>query len=154
VSDDASREHLWKPGESGNPNGRPKVPEEIKKLRKLNRNAFELMLDELMWMSADQIRELSQAKDVPVVKLAMAAIIAKSAQFGDHKRFGYLLEQMIGKAMVRLEASGPEGTPLFAAGRTREERAARMKEITEALNKIKEAESNARSPIDTDTGKA
>lgn len=147
-----SEDTQFKPGQSGNPAGRTPMPEEVKKLRKLNRTAFEIMLDELMYMSVEQLNAISKDPKTPIVKMAMAAILAKSIQHGDYRRFGYLLEQMIGKAIVRLEATGLEGTPLFAASRTPEERAIRMKEIHEALAKIKGAEQDAREFTGRDPG--
>lgn len=136
--------HCFKPGQSGNPAGRTPVPEEIRELKRLNRAAFELLVDELMWMSREAISHMVNKEKnpeygkVPVVKVALAKMIL------DGKGLPYILDQQIGKATVKIEASGPNNTPLIGSARTPEERAQRIRETQLALEKIKKAEELAK----------
>lgn len=75
---------------------------------------------------------------VPVVKVALAKMIL------DGKGLPYILDQQIGKATVKIEASGPNNTPLIGSARTPEERAQRIRETQLALEKIKKAEELAK----------
>jgi hypothetical protein len=146
-------EHLkalgFQPGKSGNPAGRPPLDPEVRALKKLNRVAFELLVDELSYLNYEELKALAatakpkdgkvQCKE-PTIKIALARLLEQSIAKGDYKGLQMLLDQKIGKATVKIEASGPQGTPLFTSVRDRSERKSTIREIQAALAKMDRAE--------------
>lgn len=79
---------LWKPGESGNPNGRPPKGHSI----------------------TDTIRAMMDEK--PEIKKALGAKILQSAADGDITAMKLIWNYLDGMPTQKQEVSGPEGKPL------------------------------------------
>lgn len=98
----------WKPGQSGNPSGRPKIPEHL-------RGVMELTVDELKRTIAKHFRmeksEIDRVLDNPrsiALDLVIASAIAKAINDGDVHKAEYLFLRSLGKVTEKLELLHPE----------------------------------------------
>jgi len=87
----------WKPGETGNPHGRPQYPEDIRPLARITKFHIESLLSKYLSVTVDKLKELEKdaslrAIDAMVVKVALKAIVQ-----GDVLRMNFLLDRLIGK---------------------------------------------------------
>lgn len=116
----------FKPGISGNPSGRPALPEEIKEARKINKIEFERVLNEMIYMNLSELKSRADNPETPVVELLVAKILAEGIKRGDEKRLGFILDRLIGpvKTKVALEGGDENAPPIRTAhGYTVEEMA-------------------------------
>lgn len=119
------KEHQFKPGQSGNPNGRAKEPKEIRDARKLTKAEFTKIVTKYLFMSRDQIKEDVHSKDKNMLDLLVGGIVMKAVQKGDDKLATFLLDRVIGKVKDNLELDVSESL------HTR---------IVDALNKVRDEE--------------
>lgn len=92
-----NKETQFKPGQSGNPAGKPKGRSVTSRLRDLL-DAVEL--------GGKQVRDGKQVADL------VAEVILKNALKGDHRFVTTLLDRTEGKVADRTEVTGPDGSPL------------------------------------------
>lgn len=93
--------HKFKPGQSGNPQGRPKGSLNSKTILK-------------KWLSTMTERKnpiTKQIENMPVLEAATLSVIGKALQ-GDVYAFNSLIDRMEGKPNQRIEATGAEGGPI------------------------------------------
>ena len=119
----------WKPGQSGNPGGRPK------------RRLLDEALEDLLGSNDSQA-----ARDVAVTLL-------KKARKGDIRAIQLLAERTQGKPMRAIEISGPEGGALVLDRMTDEQLDERLNELLSTLladhelrNKIQRLTEELRAP--------
>lgn len=93
----------FKPGQSGNPNGRPKLPEDVKSLFELNKIEFARRCNHFLNLSYSQLEEIKNDPNSLVFDLMIASILLKSIQEGDDKRLSFFLDRLIGKPSHNLE---------------------------------------------------
>lgn len=91
----------FEPGESGNPSGRPNLPEEIKQGRKLNNLELEYILTKYLRCSSAFLMEASRDVTLPALDQIAIRIILKAIESGDHFRMNFILERLVGKAPDR-----------------------------------------------------
>lgn len=91
----------FKPGQSGNPNGRPRTPPEQKALRRFNRSYLEERLNELLMLPPTTLAALKQNRATPMIDLMIIATIERAVESGDYHRVSFLIEQLIGKPIPR-----------------------------------------------------
>jgi Family of unknown function (DUF5681) len=103
----------WKPGQSGNPGGRPKGR----------------LIDEAL-------EELLLSNDSELA-LAIAKKLLARAKTGEVKAIQLVAERVQGKPKRQLELSGPDGGPLDIHNMTDEELNQRIAELTEELKLTK-----------------
>jgi hypothetical protein len=99
-----------KEGEVLNPNGRPKLPDDIKEARKLNKLEFERIVNKYLYMKKEEITEALRDPDTPAIEMAVAQLIVKGITLGDPVRLNFLLERLLGKVKFVHEHSNPDGT--------------------------------------------
>ncbi len=90
----------FKPGQSGNPGGKIKLPEDIREARKLNQIELERTVNKLLFADRATIHESIKRPETPMLELMVASIMAKAAQTGDQARLEFILCRMIGKEIV------------------------------------------------------
>lgn len=103
----------WQPGESGNPSGRPALPEDIKEARKLNAVELERTLNKIIWMKKGEIKTLISDPDTPAFESLIASIVVKGISGGDHMRAEWVVSRLVGKLKEHYEHTGSNGQPLF-----------------------------------------
>lgn len=88
----------FKQGQSGNPKGRPKLPEDVKSCLKLNQVEFVRLANEFLFMSAKQLKEVSENHEETVFRQILAAVLLEAITNGDHKRLEFFIDRLIGKS--------------------------------------------------------
>jgi hypothetical protein len=104
----------FKPGESGNPAGRPPMSPDVRAARRVNQYEFELICNRLFFLSYDEVRAVAKAKETPALERMMAKLIALACATGDERRIEVLLTRTIGKVETKVQAGqtkppAPEG---------------------------------------------
>lgn len=97
---------MWKPGQSGNPNGGPRLPEDIKEARKLTRAEVEGILNKYLQMDLGVLsrmavkiqQDVKEGRDtgIPMIEAMVLTLVNKAMVEGDYKRFDFLLDRIIG----------------------------------------------------------
>lgn len=118
----------FKPGQSGNPNGRPMLPADVKQLRELTAIEFTRVVNKYLEMTKSQITEAVQDPKTPALELMVATIMHKAVVGGDHYRLGFILDRCIGKVK-----EVPEMTPTQFAGLSDTEKLKLFKDAVHAL---------------------
>lgn len=96
----------FKKGETGNPNGRPANPPELRELQKMTKGEFEVLMHKLVNCKPE---DLGQFKGT-VLEMALASTIQKAIKEGDSHRIEFFLQRLFGK--VKEEVSS-EITAVF-----------------------------------------
>lgn len=102
--------NAFKPGTSGNPSGRPKLPEDIANARKHNSNSVARLLNAFMNMDLDSLKELMNAKTTTNLELMIGRIVIESIKSGDQTRLNFILDRSIGKVIEKMEIKVPKPT--------------------------------------------
>lgn len=102
------KEKRFKPGQSGNPGGRPKLPEDIKKARQLNQVEFERAVNRFLYMTREEMQATLKDPATPMIEIMIGSIMAQGAQKGDQLRLEFVLNRIIGKVQDRIEVKTPE----------------------------------------------
>ncbi len=85
-------EHRWKPGQSGNPNGRPKIPEALRD-KKITTEEAKLRIAALFRLNTASLDKLLKDPSSEAFDLAAAAILARGIKEADPSRIEYLLNR-------------------------------------------------------------
>jgi hypothetical protein len=104
------------PGVSGNPNGRPKVPEEIKMARALNKLELERILNEFIYMTPDEMTTKIESGSATAIEAMVGAIILAAVKHGDQARLNFILDRLIGKVKEAIDISGQITLEKLVAG--------------------------------------
>ena len=97
--------HLWKKGESGNPSGRKKLPNDIREAKTMDKIQFARILHKFVHMRKDQLSDSLRNPNATMLELMVGHIVAKAAKDGDTVRATFLLDRMIGKVADQVDVS-------------------------------------------------
>ena len=103
----------WKPGQSGNPKGRPPTPKDLKGAKELNKVELERILNKYIYMSRSEMNKAIKKKDTPAIELLVISLIQKGMQYGDPRRIEAILERLVGKVKKEVELQGNTIADLF-----------------------------------------
>lgn len=92
-------------GVSGNPNGRPKLPPEIKQIQKMSPTFVRAMINKLSRMTKDELATHLKDPKTPVLEVTLGSIYAKAIKDGDYMRLNFLLDRTIGKVKDEVDIS-------------------------------------------------
>lgn len=122
----------WKPGETGNPGGRPKLPEDIKAAKKLNKIELERLLNLYLTLSSEEISERMTDRTTPALEKMVGSIIQKAVDQGDQQRLTFLLDRLVGKVKDELDITViPRPVIIERSDGTEIEMTSEVKEIEE-----------------------
>lgn len=99
----------FKPGQSGNPNGRPPLPEEVRIARSLNKAEFERIVNEYIHMSLVEIQDRAKDPSTSALEVIIAKIVAEAIKRGDERRLGFILDRLIGPVPKNVQLDSEEG---------------------------------------------
>lgn len=124
------------PGQSGNPAGRPPIPEEVKEYKKINQVKFIEMVNKYMFMDRASLLAMQKSPNTKAIDLMIIALIIKTVNQGDYSRLNFLLDRTIGKVVEKIEHFGKDGGPIQTQEISPEERAARKVRIADKIKKF------------------
>ena len=88
-------QYKWKPGQSGNPAGKPKGFLTVDDIRS--------MMHRFWRMSADDLLTVLENPKTPMGELMIASVMAKAAKDGDYSRLAFLMDRQVGKVKEEIE---------------------------------------------------
>ena len=102
-------EHLkpWKPGQSGNPSGMPRIPNHLRGIASLTHHEVVKTVSKYARMTRAELQLAVSDPTTPMLEVAIASVFAQAAKNGDYTRLSFLLDRAIGKAPV-IEAVGED----------------------------------------------
>ena len=106
----------FKPGQSGNPSGRPPVPPDIREARIMNKQDFARLLNQMMKLSIPEVTEIRASEDAPTSEVMVAQIVLAAAAEGDPKRADFILDRWIGKVKDEVEVTAIQPTVIKYGG--------------------------------------
>ena len=86
--------------------GRPRVPEDVKLARQMNKEEFTRLCNKYVNCGADELKAIMKDPTTPAIVLIVVQILAKGIQHGDDRRLRFFLDYMIGKPTENLNVSG------------------------------------------------
>jgi hypothetical protein len=96
----------FKPGKSGNPNGRPPYPQEYKELQKLTVADYKLKVDKYLQMTSEEIKKAIESKDdIPVIDKWLLSCISNGMANGVYTMLDKLLNRSLGMPSQKIELS-------------------------------------------------
>lgn len=95
----------FKPGESGNPNGRPPTSPEVKALRKLTSEYIEEIGDLILMQDWAKLQEIANSQDVPPIQRIYAKALVMAERKGDTAALEQFLNRVVGKVREKLDMS-------------------------------------------------
>lgn len=101
----AKSETSWKPGQSGNPDGRVKLPEDIKTAKRINKIELERLLNLYLSLTDDEIKLRQADTGTTQIERMIASIVEKGIVQGDQQRLNFLLDRLVGKVKEEIDVT-------------------------------------------------
>ena len=95
----------FKPGQSGNPSGRPGLPAEVKEAKKLNRVEVEAAIAKYVRATKQEIEAVHMNPLSTAADQVICSVLLKAIEHGDEKRLDFILNRTIGKVPDKLDAT-------------------------------------------------
>ena len=86
--------------------GRPRVPEDVKLARQMNKEEFTRLCNKYINCSGDELAAILKDKSTPAIALIVVQILAKGIHAGDERRLRFFLDYMIGKPTEEINIKG------------------------------------------------
>ncbi len=102
----------FKPGVSGNPGGRPKLPPQVKEFKRLTQGIVDDIGFLVIMADEKAIYGIVHDPEASVLKKWIASVALSGLQDGNMDALDKLLNRLIGKPKDRIEHSGPDGKPI------------------------------------------
>jgi hypothetical protein len=93
---DALKDHAWKPGQSGNPAGRPKKIYTILKKTGYSKDDVKTAFSELGWYDLADIKKASEDKKLPMIVRIVAKAFIKAYDDCDYYKIREIMQHTIG----------------------------------------------------------
>ena len=125
-----------KKGETVNPNGRPKLSEEAKAVKKMTSEQAITIFSKLIAATPKDLVEMANKEDASFLEKCVAVVAKKALETGDISRLEFLLNRSIGPVKQKIDhTSSDKSMSPNLDGKTKEELLARAKELVDKLNK-------------------
>lgn len=94
----------WKKGQSGNPAGRAKMPEDLREIRKkYSKQIIQGLLAQCLDKSVKELESILKDKNNKVVDHLVGRVALLGIVKGDPVRFNFILDRLIGKVKEEKE---------------------------------------------------
>lgn len=90
--------------------GRPKKPEELKKLERVTKTEVMAKLAQFLKMNIDELQVILEDKSLPVLDHWVGRVALMGIKNGDEKRLNFLFDRLIGKVTDKIEHTLPKPT--------------------------------------------
>lgn len=100
----------FKKGQSGNPGGRVKLPEDVKEARKLNQAEAVRLLNKFNTWTIKELSNFCKDENSTALELMVARIILKGIKDGTPTNLNFVFDRLIGKVKDQVEHSFPKPT--------------------------------------------
>lgn len=91
------KENQWQKGQSGNPGGKPRLPEELKGINSLSQHEVTKLISKHARLPYQELKEFLLDAANPSLELAIASVLEKGIEKGDFLRISFLLDRAIGR---------------------------------------------------------
>lgn len=95
-------------GRSGNPNGRPGMPKEVREAMKMNKAEFAQLMLKYLQSSHSELKLALESKETKSLDKIVISIILNAIKKGDEKRLDFLMNRIVGKVTDKFEHSTPK----------------------------------------------
>lgn len=112
----------WKRGQSGNPAGRPPIPEEIRKLRALTNEQVAEVGTLLLESKESDVQKIADDANAPLLKKWIAAVAIAGLKNKDERKLDTLLTRISGKPPEKTEIEGKLTLEHLVMGSQKEEK--------------------------------
>lgn len=93
----------WKKGQSGNPNGRPKLPEHLRDVPSLTADEVNKIMSKYTRMTLDELQRVIAEKKAPALEMAICSNLIKAISSGDYANLNFVLDRSVGKVTDKSE---------------------------------------------------
>jgi len=93
-------------GQVTNPNGRPKLPEHLKKARRMNKGKYEEILNKYMFLTKAELTIAVHDEETPMLEIYVIKCLLSGMGKGDYGTLDKMLDRLIGKVKEHIEHSG------------------------------------------------
>jgi len=97
------KNHGFKPGQSGNPGGKEKMPEELQKANKLSAKRFIEYVNKYINMNKESLNKDLNRPEATMLELLVGGMIARAVKEQDPARANFILDRTIGKVIEKME---------------------------------------------------
>jgi hypothetical protein len=106
MAGDGSKKTQFKKGQTGNPNGRPTLPKEIRNLKKFSTKELEDLITVLFQADDVEIQAIINDPTAPRIKKIMAQVLEKAMETGNMNQVDMVLNRIVGKVKEKVELLG------------------------------------------------
>ncbi len=100
----------WEPGQSGNPNGRPALPGDVREARKINAIEVTRRITKYLDSTKTDLETAALDPNTPALDLVIIKVIVEAGKTGDHTRLNFLMDRTIGKVTEKIDVKLPKPT--------------------------------------------
>jgi hypothetical protein len=101
------------PGVSGNPGGRPPLPDDVRIARDAARGEYDRIVARLISVPADQLEALAKNKKTPALERAVAKTLYVAGRSGDPRRLEAIVNRFARKPMPETEPESQRAPASF-----------------------------------------
>lgn len=111
--EEKKKRYSWKPGQSGNPKGKPKYCDEPK-IRELTDAEFRRICNNFLYVDLPKLKQkLEDQENKPTtLELMIGTRIIKAIQQNDHRTLQFFIERLAGKPKQVFQIQGDKENPL------------------------------------------
>jgi hypothetical protein len=107
-----AKKGTFKPGQSGNPKGRPPLTPEEKAVRKITNEALEEIADLILSNDKPSLLTIAASQTDPAIRVIYAKAAVNAMSKGDVPTLELILNRLVGKAPDKVHLSGNNGGPI------------------------------------------
>lgn len=96
----------FKPGESGNPKGRPPLPAQVREFRRLTLTELQGYIAAIKDMPVSELEDLAKSKDIPALKAWIYSMAVQGIRSGSERAFDSLMDRVVGRVADQVNITG------------------------------------------------